>query len=74
MTKDKDRETLHIDNKKVHPCSQCGLACIEEYFVLSPTIDFPERELRQYLCLFCMRDLVSKGVQVKKVNRIGKFH
>lgn len=66
MTKDKD--TLHIDNKKVHPCHHCQLSCTQEYYVLTPTLDFPDRETRMFLCYFCACAFVDAGIQIRKVK------
>lgn len=61
------KETVHY-NGKLHPCEHCGLATIEEYFVIAPTLDFPERELKQYLCYFCAKDLLDSGAKIRKVR------
>ena len=64
----KEKDTLHIPSGRVHPCSHCGLACTQEYYVLCPSIDFPNREIKMYLCYFCACAFVDSGIQIRKVK------
>jgi hypothetical protein len=61
------KETVHINNGRIHRCEHCGLATIEQYLILCPSLDSPQRELKQYLCFFCAKDLKDSGVQIRKV-------
>lgn len=62
------KETLHIANGKVHPCHHCSLACTQQYYVLAPSLDFPDREVKMYLCLFCAHAFIDSGIQIRKVT------
>jgi hypothetical protein len=54
-------ETIHY-NGKVRKC-KCGLVTIQEYLIKTP-----DRELRQYLCFYCARDMKDSGIKIKKVR------
>lgn len=57
-----------MNDIKMHPCERCGFSTTQEYFIKAPCISFPDRELRQFLCLFCAGNLEDSGVEIKKIT------
>jgi DNA-directed RNA polymerase subunit RPC12/RpoP len=54
-------------------CEHCGLIPALEYEITAPNLNNPERKLRQYLCLFCAKDLEEAGIKIEKATENGKL-